>query len=296
MSLIGTSSLWHGGRVPTKPVLVQGPRYLDLATRLLQRLRLENPVGGIWEAADVQWWHRQERPIDHPGQLFWFDAEDLPAAAVLWTDFGGMVQCDVLVRPGDEALTAQAWPMAISHANGATEFVTRGDDEQAAGLLLGAGFRPEDGHGGASSWMEATRRPEVPGLPDGYRLVSRADDNSQPHWLAARNGPAVERRLAECSLYRPDLDLAVRAPDGTVAGYGLFWPDPITSVGLVEPMRTEETHARQGLASHLLAEGLRRLAVSGCQRLKVSNDIGLYLRAGFQPDEVRVVAWSRPAA
>src|SRR5450755_651740 len=84
----------------------------------------------------------------------------------------------------------------------------------------------------------ASGRPQVPVLAAGYRLVSRAVDARQPHWLAARNGPDVEARLRQCSLYRPELDLAVEAPDGRAAGYGLFWADPVTRVGLVEPVRT----------------------------------------------------------
>jgi predicted N-acetyltransferase YhbS len=75
----------------------------------------------------------------------------------------------------------------------------------------------------------------------------------------------------------------VEAPGGQVAGYGLFWADPVTGVGLVEPMRTEDGHQGRGIASHVLAAGLERLAARGCQRLKVSNDLGLYLRAGFRP-------------
>ena len=101
--------------------------------------------------------------------------------------------------------------------------------------------------------------------------------------MIARNGARVEQRLRECSLYRPELDLMVEAPDGRAAGYGLSWPDPVTGVGLVEPMRTEQAHERRGIASHILATGLDRLAAHGCQRLKVSNDIDLYLRAGFRP-------------
>jgi hypothetical protein len=30
--------------------------YLDLVTGLLQRCRLADPTGGLWEAADYQWW------------------------------------------------------------------------------------------------------------------------------------------------------------------------------------------------------------------------------------------------
>jgi predicted N-acetyltransferase YhbS len=48
-------------------------------------------------------------------------------------------------------------------------------------------------------------------------------------------------------------------------------------------MRTEQAHQGHGIASPLLAAGLDRLVAHGCWQLKVSNDIGLYLRAGFRP-------------
>ena len=76
-------------------------------------------------------------------------------------------------------------------------------------------------------------------------------------------------------------------PNGEPAGYGLCWADPVTGVGLVEPMRTEEAHRNRGVASHILVTGLSRLAAHGCQRLKVSSDLGIYLRAGFEPDAQR---------
>ncbi len=58
----------------------------------------------------------------------------------------------------------------------------------------------------------------MPPLVPGYRLLSRAE---APGWLyptIARNGARVEQRLRECSLYRPELDLMVVAPDGQAAG------------------------------------------------------------------------------
>ena len=50
--------------------------------------------------------------------------------------------------------------------------------------------------------------------------------------MIGRSGEHVAERLRECSLYHDDLDLAVYAPNGEMAGYGLFWADPITGVGL----------------------------------------------------------------
>jgi predicted N-acetyltransferase YhbS len=284
---------------PESVVLVSGARYLQLATVLLQRMRLRSPAGGIWEAADVQWWSRRERPGDQHGQLFWLDGHGEPLAAVIVTDFFHSVQCDVLVLPGDNGFGRAVWQEALRRVETlgvAAGFPVRSDDAASVAGLTEAGYRPAGEPGVVAAWLAAARRPQVPALAPGYRLVSRADDAAGLHPLAARNGRDVEARLRQCSLYRPELDLAVEAADGQVAGYGLFWADLVTGVGLVEPMRTEDAHQRRGIAMHVLAAGLERLAACGCARLKVCNDIGLYLRAGFEPLRTAVlVTYARPA-
>jgi ribosomal protein S18 acetylase RimI-like enzyme len=140
-----------------------------------------------------------------------------------------------------------------------------------------------------ATWMRTTGRPEVSPLPNGFALLSRIETPQRAHHMIQRNGEHVADRLAECSLYRAELDLVVYAPNGDVAGYGLFWADPVTGVGLVEPMRTEDAYQGLGLARHVLTSGLDRLAAHGCSSLKVSyiegNDAArrLYVGAGFSP-------------
>jgi hypothetical protein len=282
------------------PVVRNALEYLRLATGLLQRMRVDSPTGGIWEAADVQWWSRQERDTDRHGQLFWLDEHGRPQAAVLTNAFGDTMQCDVLVHPQtDDQLANAIWRAAVDRVGSLgplpAEFPVRPDDAIGIAALAAAGFSPEDDPGVIASWLPAQGKPPVPPLADGYRLVSRVDAPDRPYHLVPRNGPDVERRLQQCSLYQPDLDLVVIAPDGRAVGYGLFWPDSTTGVGLVEPMRTETGHERLGIASHLLAVGLDRLAASGCDRLKVANDLGIYLRAGFQPlREATAAIYSKP--
>jgi predicted N-acetyltransferase YhbS len=265
-------------------------------------MRRDSLTGGIWEAGDVQWWSRQERVTDRHGQLFWLDERGQPQAAVLTTAFGDTMQCDVLVRPETGAdIATVIWRAAVDRIGSlgarSAEFPVRPDDAIGIAALTAAGYNLHDGPGVIASWLAAKDRPPIQPLADGYRLVSRADAPDRPYHLIRRNGPDVEHRLRRCSLYRPDLDLAALAPDGQLAGYGLFWPDSTTGVGLVEPMRTETGHERLGIASHLLAVGLDRLAVSGCDRLKVANDLGIYLRAGFQPlPEATATIYSKPNA
>ncbi len=109
--------------------------------------------------------------------------------------------------------------------------------------------------------------------------------------------------VAEDALYDPALDLAIETVDGEAAGYALFWFDPVTLVGMLEPMRVEDRYQRRGLARALLSVGLDRLARRGARRgatrLKVgySSEIAgkLYAGAGFEPT-TRATShrWSKP--
>jgi hypothetical protein len=275
--------------VPLREESVSGTDYLALVTRLLHRVRLADPTAGLWEAADLQWWWRRDRASDGYGQLLWIDSQGEPVAGVIFTggDQGEPCQCDVIIAPEHaDRMFARVWRRALSRmaelSLDSVEIAVRDDDTMMLDAITAAGFTAS-GDTGTSSWLSSGDRPGVAPLPDGFRLLSRAQTAGRPHHMIARNGVDVAVRLAQCSLYEPELDLLVLAPDGDVAAYGLFWADPVTGVGLVEPMRTEQQYWRNGLARHVLTTGLDRLAARGCTRLKVSSGHPLYLGAGFTP-------------
>jgi len=76
-----------------------GIAYLELVTELLQRQRLADPVDGLWEAADLQWWFtRDPHPTDDDA-VFWLDGGG-PVGAVVFTRWGPTrYGCDVLGSP-----------------------------------------------------------------------------------------------------------------------------------------------------------------------------------------------------
>lgn len=108
---------------PDGAVTVPGAEALRLATVRLQRMRQTRPASTLWEAADLQWWSRQERPTDRDGQLPWLDERGEPEAAVLATDFGRLAahgcrrlkvsnDLGIYLRAGlepDRAATAAVW-------------------------------------------------------------------------------------------------------------------------------------------------------------------------------------------
>jgi ribosomal protein S18 acetylase RimI-like enzyme len=195
--------------------------------------------------------------------------------------------CDPIVTSGAGVSLALVWARAVEAVDGlgldAVEVLARDDDVELLGLLAGSGFVAGDEVSGVT-WMEAADRPDVAGLPEGFALVDRLG-TTRPHPMRRRSGEGVDARLRQCSLYDPTLDLAVETAAGDIAGYALFWFDPVTNVGLLEPMRVEEAYQRRGLARALLTNGLERLARRGARRLKVgyATDVAraLYVGAGF---------------
>jgi RimJ/RimL family protein N-acetyltransferase len=193
----------------------------------------------------------------------------------------------------------RVWSRAIARIDSlaldTAEVAVNDDQAEMLQLLVSAGFHPT-GDEGVATWMLPADRPEVKALPPGFRLLDRTHTAHRVHHLiSARNGEKVGERLAQCSLYRPHLDLIVEAPNGEIASYGLFWFDPITAVGLVEPMRTQVHYRRMGLARFVLAAGLERLALLGSRRLKVNYEAdniasrSLYLGAGFRAESTSSV-------
>lgn len=278
-----------------------GFKYLEAVTALLQRIRNVHPTAGLYEAADLQWSWRTPRSTDNLPQLFWFDHIGRPEAALIATDRGDRIALDPFVMPdATPDWVAHVIERGLAHASN-SGFETVGlevdrADEVLRGVLVGHGFAPEE-DGVVETWLAADARPEISPLHQDFRLSSRLDTMQRPHHMInpKRNHHDVEARLRQTSLYRPDLDLVVHDSHDRVAGYGLFWYDPETATGLVEPMRTEDDHQRRGLARHILTTGIELLAVAGAERIKIcfepdnSASRDLYLSAGFEPDRQTVV-------
>jgi predicted N-acetyltransferase YhbS len=272
-----------------------GLDYLEAVTTLLRRIRSTHPTAGLWEAADRQWSWRTPRPTDTLPQLFWFDDDGRPEAAVITTHSEHGVDFDPMFLPdAPPDWRAHVVERGLAHAADggfdAVELEVDRADDTMRNVLFEHGFTTK-GDGTIEAWLSATARPETSPLHEDYRLSNRIDTMHGPHHMtnSARNHPDPEARLRQTSLYRADLDLVVHDRGDNVAAYGLFWYDPVTATGLVEPMRTEDDHQRRGLARHVLTTGIGLLADAGAERIKIVYEPGnpasrdLYLSVGFEP-------------
>lgn len=243
----------------------------------------------MWEAADVQWWWRRPRATDDLALPVWSDDAG-PVAAAGLTAWDDAWQVDIFGMRSiveDEALWAATVDAAAGHGE-PLHLLVGEHDAWLVDLALRTGFAVSDELSG-TTWMDADDRPPLEQV-EGFTIVDRVARADRPHPMIARNGDLVEQRLRQCSLYDPTLDLAVEDANGEVAGYALFWFDPTTLVGLLEPMRVEDEYQRRGLARMLLTNGLDRLARKGARRLKVGFETdgarNLYVGAGFAQTSV----------
>lgn len=277
-----------------RPEQRSGLSYLESVTALLCRVRNAHPTKGLYEAADMQWWWRTPRPTDTIGQLFWFDDTGQPEAAIILTQWSNRVALDPMLMPdASDEFVAHVIETGLKHAGeqGFDEIeleVSQGDVVMRE-VLRSHGFALSDEGFIAEAWIEAKARPAVSPLHDDYRLLTRSDRVGLPHHLIRRSGPDVAERLLQTSLYNPELDLLIVDQNDGHAAHGVFWYDPETRNGMVEPMRTEDDHQRKGLAGHILTTGLDCLAQAGAERIKISYEPDnaaashLYLSVGFEP-------------
>lgn len=276
-----------------------GVDYLETVTTLLQRCRGAHPTKGLYEAAEPQWWWSIERPTDQVPQLFWFDDNGIPEAAVIVADFSDSTSAVyeaptlvfVLMPDATPEWVAHVVERGLAHVAGlgieAVELEADQVDDVLRDVLFARGFTVKD-DGLIECWLDADARCEISPLHEDYRLFSRSETMHRPHHMVDPRRPTVEERLHETSLYRSDLDLVVFDGDGNVAGYGMFWYDPETATGVVEPMRTQDDHQQRGIARHILTTGIHGLAAAGAQRISIGFEPDnpasghLYLSVGFE--------------
>lgn len=277
-----------------------GLDYVNAATDLLQRLEGDYPGRGLYQAAEIQFWWSRPRSTDSVEQLFWFDDDGRPGAAMFVNDFGdgsSLLYDDptvvVVVMPDSPAdWVAHVVDRGLARVAEldieSVELEIGQADDVMRQVMFDRGFEIK-GDGLVECWLDVSARPEVSPLADGYRLLARSDMTDRPHHMSRPDRPGPEPRLQQVSIYRPELDLVVVDAQGEPAAHGIFWHDPVTATGVVEPMRTLDEHQQRGLARHILTAGINRLADAGAKRISIGYEPDnpasghLYRSVGFVP-------------
>ena len=86
-------------RMSLSPVHLAGLAYLDAMTTLLQAIRCADPQAGLYEAADIQWWWREDCTAIAENQVFWQSQSDEFVAALILFHEGREWHCDLVSLP-----------------------------------------------------------------------------------------------------------------------------------------------------------------------------------------------------
>lgn len=234
-------------------------------------------------------------------QLFWCDDDGRPEAAAVLVDFADAASslvyqdvtfCPILMPEATADQVASVVTRGLTHAAEqgfrSVEIEVGDNDAVMRRVLADLGFGVKEKGVLVECWRDGATKPAVSPLTDGYRLSSRAEMGDVAHHMS-RDGDDFVGRLLQLSLYRTDLDLVVLTGDDEPAGMGLFWYDPTTGTGVVEPMGTLDEHQQRGLARHILTAGIAKLVDLGASRIAINYEPDnpasghLYRSVGFEP-------------
>lgn len=254
--------------------------YLHKVTVFMTACRQENPLAGLWDVGDLQWWWRDDEYADPAMQMFWEDHQGVVGGFVLLSQAYQDASYEILPHLGQGPIAQDivAWGLhrlrgmaAAAPPSSPYTLCIRHDHQTFQQLADSLGFQAT-GEALVQTILDTRAGlPAVP-LPAGYQVRS-----IQPGDLAGGKPPvlhissAMYRRVQETSLYRDDMHLVVVAPDGRIAAGCICWVDHMNGIGVFEPVRTQEGFERRGLARAMMAEGLRRMAACGVRWAKVSH-------------------------
>ena len=167
------------------------------------------------------------------------------------------------------------------------------DDHAGRACLTQLGFQEREGEDAVMK-RDLDHIPE-PTPPPGFLIRPVAGDHEapllaevhnsafHPKWTAARYLDVIR-----CDGFDAGRELVMVAPDGRFAAFAVVWFDPVSRVGLFEPVGCHPDFRRRGLTKALLYAGCARMRAAGMAMATVGYGVsnaaavGLYKSAGFE--------------
>jgi len=93
-------------------------------------------------------------------------------------------------------------------------------------------------------------------------------------------------RFMRSPVYEAERDLVAVAPDGTIASFMIWWPDP-SGIAQIEPMGTDPAFHRRGVGRALMEFAFSRMREAGMTEVRVITDeyrqdaVAFYSAVGF---------------
>jgi mycothiol synthase len=258
----------------------------DIPHRMFNALRRDDPheLVHLWEtgAGEIVAWVM----LDPRGAGL--DPQMAPSARRDWPD----LEREVNVW-SEEALLQ----MMTERGSEATYIETDAfvDDMVRTDLLTRLGWVAQDSEVTMLTRRSLEHVPEAE-LPPGYKIrtvcgVEEAGPVSELHSAGFGSSwtPELYRYVMESPGYSPERELLVEAPDGSLAGFCVTWPDPVNRTGLFEPVAVHPDHRQLRLGSALMRAGMAAMKMWGMEWAEVMYEEEnpgsgrLYRGEGFVP-------------
>ena len=269
---------------------------------LLQRIYALDGPPDNGTVGDLDWWRATE---DDPAAIhnaqIWFNAGG-EAVGFAWPNGNRL---DHLSHPNHRELEPEmvAWAeeqIRASSEHAAMSAFANDSHGWRQEQLQSLGFKRGDI--AFRYWHRTLDERPSAGLPVDYVMRTVRGEGDLPGRVAAhRDAFAPSRMTVEkhravmaSPTYRPDLDLVIEAPDGSIAAYCIVWLDAANAHGLFEPVGCHSAHRQRGLSKAVMFEGMRRLRDLGALTASVLShptEVAanrLYASVGFTGLDVNV--------
>ncbi|HJT59268.1 MAG TPA: GNAT family N-acetyltransferase [Ktedonobacteraceae bacterium] len=221
---------------------------------------------------------------------FWEDAEGQVVGFAAWQYYWAALDFFILPAPQMQEVEAALFAWADERFRELDE--ERGhplpywvefcdDDRERQQLIEAHGFMLEVDYSYISLQHMLVDLAPVPALPDGFLLRSLAGESevaelAEMHRMAFESTAMTTEwrtRVIHTSQYRPELDLVICAPDGSLVGSCLGWFEPSRLVAQIEPISVHPRFQRRGLGRILLLEMLHRFQAHGASSAIIEPSI-----------------------
>lgn len=178
-------------------------------------------------------------------------------------------------------------------------------DTKFENLVSEAGYQPIEGSLRPLSQLMIPDQIPDPVLPEGFRLLSLADENDLAKinhvlWRGfdhpgepPEEGIQWRKKMQSSTQFRKDLTIIVADPEGQFRAFCGFWYVPEKRYGVIEPLATDPEFRRMGLARAGVLEGIRRCRDLGAETIYVGSTQKFYLSLGFEV-LYHTRAWEKP--
>ena len=292
---------YRSGMAPTEVSPLDLGAFSMMQGILSRNLELGGPRYSI-HPGDLAWWVYHSDPRRDADTSYWLDEES--GFAVLGGHDDEVVAFAV---HGHSPMGLIEWGLQRLGSGGHVGLISSLDHELES-ELAGAEMTPfGDGEPLFIRSLEAPiLEPELPAKWSLRPLLGEEEADSRRAASHAAFESTMEHdahlerylRFMRSPVYDRERDLVAVAPDGRIASFMVWWPDP-SGTAQIEPFGTDPAFHRQGIGRALMAFALNRMRTEGMNQVRVMTDlhredaIAFYRAMGFQ-QVAELRNWRRP--